>query len=195
MRLFIALDIDDCIREKISRFVEGVRNFSPDARWVKEESLHLTLKFIGEQADEKVEAIQHSLAGISAGTLEIHFRGYGFFPNPKSARVFWVGMKAGVELGALATAIDDKMPALGISKEERAFSPHLTLARISGGSGSPRWRKGDGPNRTFQHLQEKLSALPEPEFGSMTAREFFLYQSQLSPKGSKYTKLARFPLG
>lgn len=194
MRLFIALDIDDCIRERISRFVEGVRNFSPDARWVKEESLHVTLKFIGEQADEKVEAIQQSLGGISAGAPEIHFRGYGFFPNPKSARVFWVGMKAGPELAALAAAIDDRMPALGISKEERAFSPHLTLARISGGSGSPRWRKGDGPNRTFQHLQEKLSALPEPEFGSMTAREFFLYQSQLSPKGSKYTKLARFPL-
>ena len=195
MRLFIALDIDDAIRERIGRFVDGVRNFAPDARWVKKESLHVTLKFIGEQPDEKVEAIQQSLGGISAGTPEIHFRGYGFFPNPKSARVFWVGMKAGPELAALAAAIDDRMPALGISKEERAFSPHLTLARISGGSGSPRWRKGDGPNRTFQHLLERLSALPEPEFGSMTAREFFLYQSQLSPKGSKYTKLARFPLG
>lgn len=195
MRLFVALDIDDGIRERISRFVEGVRNFSPDARWVKEESLHITLKFIGEQDEEKVEAIQESLARISARAPEIHFRGYGFFPNPKSARVFWVGMKAGAELGALATAIDEKMPALGISKEERAFSPHLTLARISGGSGSPRWRRGDGPNRTFQRVQEKLWALPEPEFGSMTAREFFLYQSQLSPKGSKYTKLARFPLG
>ena len=98
MRLFIALDIDDDIRERISRFIEGVRNFSPDARWVKEESLHITLKFIGEQDDEKVEAIQRSLAGISAGAPEIHFRGYGFFPTPKSARVFWVGMKAGAEL-------------------------------------------------------------------------------------------------
>ena len=195
MRLFIALDIDDSIRERISRFVEGVRNFSPDARWAKEESLHITLKFIGEQGEEKVGVIQQSLAGISARAPEIHFRGYGFFPNPKSARVFWVGMKAGPELVALATAIDDRMPSLGISKEERTFSPHLTLARISGGSGSPRWRKGDRPNRTFQHLQEKLSALPEPEFGSMAAREFFLYQSQLSPKGSKYSKLARFALG
>jgi RNA 2',3'-cyclic 3'-phosphodiesterase len=195
MRLFIALDIDDGIRERISRFVEGIRNFSPDARWVREESLHITLKFIGEQADEKVEVIQRSLDGISARPPEIHFCGYGYFPNPKSARVFWVGMKVGPELGALATAIDDRMPALGISREERAFSPHLTLARISGGSGSPRWRKGDGSNRTFQRLQEQLSALPEPEFGSMTAREFFLYQSQLSPKGSKYSKLARFPLG
>jgi RNA 2',3'-cyclic 3'-phosphodiesterase len=195
MRLFVALDIDDSIRERISRFVEGVRNFAPEARWVKEESLHITLKFIGEQSGEKIDAIKQSLAGVSATPAEIHFRGYGFFPTPKSARVFWVGMAGGPALADLATAIDDRMPALGIPKEERAFSPHLTLARSSGGSGAPRWRQGDGPKRTFQRLQEKLSALPGPEFGTMTAREFFLYQSQLSPKGSKYTKLARFPLG
>jgi 2'-5' RNA ligase len=194
MRLFIALDFDDAIRERISRFVGGVRNFAPDARWLKGESLHVTLKFIGEQPDDKVEAIKQSLAEISAKTTEIYFRGYGFFPTAKSARVFWIGMEGGPELAALATAIDERMPALGISKEDRAFSPHLTLARGSGGSGSPRWRKGDGPNRIFQRLQEKLSALPAPEFGTMTPREFFLYRSQLSPKGSKYTKLAKFPL-
>ena len=194
MRLFIALDIVDAIRGRIGRFLEGVRNFAPDARWVRDESLHVTLKFIGELPDEKIEALKASLAGISAGASEIHFRGYGFFPTPKSARVFWAGMEAGPELAALAAAIDEKMPALGIAKEERAFSPHLTLARSAGGSGSPRFRKGDGPNRTFQYLQEKLAALPTPEFGTMTPREFFLYQSQLSPKGSKYTKLARFAL-
>ena len=86
------------------------------------------------------------------------------------------------------------MPSLGIPKEDRAFSPHLTLARGAGRSASPRRSKSDAPNRTFQRLQEKLAALPTPEFGTMTAREFFLYQSQLSPKGSKYTKLARFDL-
>ena len=109
-------------------------------------------------------------------------------------RVFWVGLEAGPPLAALAASIDDKMASLGIAKEDRAFSPHLTLARAAGGSGTPRWRKGDSPNRTFQRLQEKLVALPAPEFGTMTAREFFLYQSQLSPKGSKYTKLAIFDL-
>ena len=86
------------------------------------------------------------------------------------------------------------MAPLGIPKEDRAFSPHLTLARGAGRSGSPRRHKADVPNRTFQRLQEKLAALPSPEFGTMTARDFFLYQSQQSPKGSKYTKLARFDL-
>jgi len=193
MRLFIALDIDDPIRERITRFVDQVRNFSPDACWVKPESLHVTLKFIGEQPDDVVEMIKQALKDASAAT-EITFRGYGYFPTPKSARVFWIGMESGPQLAQLAAAIDERMATLGIKKEDRAFSPHLTLARAAG-SGSPRWRKGDGPNRAFSYLQEKLSALPVPEFGTMTPREFFLYQSQLSPKGSKYTKLARFSLG
>ena len=195
MRLFIALDIDDTIRERISRFVDGVRNFSPDARWVKPESLHVTLKFIGEQPDDAVGKIKQALADVSAATAEIKFHGYGFFPTPKSARVFWIGMESGPQLAQLAAVIDETMAGLGIKQEGRAFSPHLTLARAAGGSGSPRWRKGDGANRAFSYLQEKLSALPAPEFGTMTPREFFLYQSQLSPKGSKYTKLAKFPLG
>ena len=194
MRLFIALDIDDAIRERIARFVDGVRNFAPDARWVKPESLHVTLKFIGERPNAAVENIRQALAGVSAGSTDILFRGYGFFPTPKSARVFWIGMEVGPQLASLASTIDDKLEALGISKEERAFNPHLTLARSAGGSGSPRWRRGDGANAAFQLLQEKLPALAMPEFGTMTPREFYLYQSQLSPKGSKYTKLASFTL-
>ncbi|HKT88847.1 MAG TPA: RNA 2',3'-cyclic phosphodiesterase [Candidatus Sulfotelmatobacter sp.] len=194
MRLFLALDIDDVIRERIARFVEGVRNFVPGARWVHPESLHVTLKFIGEQPESALLALKQTLSQVGVPACEIRFQGYGFFPTPKSARVFWIGMQAGPELATLAAAIDDKMPALGIPKEDRAFSPHLTLARGRGGSGSPRRRREDKPNRVFQLLQEKLAALPSPEFGTMTPREFFLYQSQLSPKGSKYTKLERFPL-
>jgi 2'-5' RNA ligase len=194
MRLFIALDIDDAIRERIARFVEGVQGFAPDARWTKPESMHITLKFIGEQPEPAVEQIKLALRSVNASATEIHFRGFGFFPTAKSARVFWVGMEAKPQLAPLASAIDEKIAALGVAKEDRAFSPHLTLARGSGGSGAPRWRKGDGPNRTFTHLLEKLASLPPPEFGTMTPREFFLYQSQLSLQGSKYTRLERFAL-
>jgi RNA 2',3'-cyclic 3'-phosphodiesterase len=191
MRLFIALDIDDAIRERITRFMEGVRGFAPDAHWVKPESLHVTLKFIGEEPDDFIPRIKDSLNTVRVSATQIHFRSHGFFPTTL-ARVFWVGMEADPQLALLARAIDDTMPPLGIPKEARAFSPHLTLAR--GGSGSPHRHKRDAPNFTFKLLQEKLSALPVPEFGTMTAREFFLYQSRLSPKGSTYTKLARFPL-
>lgn len=196
MRLFLALDIDDQIRERIARFVDGVLSFAPDARWVKPESLHLTLKFIGEQPETAQDRIKHAMAGVQVPAPEIHFRSFGFFPTANAARVFWIGMESGLQLQALAAAIDDKMPSLGIAKEDRAFSPHLTLARGAGGrsSGSPRRRKDDRTNRTFQILQKKLVALPAPEFGTMTPREFFLYQSQLSSKGSTYTKLAKFAL-
>jgi RNA 2',3'-cyclic 3'-phosphodiesterase len=194
MRLFVALDIEEEIRGRIARFVEGVQGFAPEARWVKPESLHVTLKFIGEQPDAAMARIKEALATIHAQGTEIHFRGYGFFPTAKSARVFWVGMEAGPELGSLAATIDEETATLGIPTEERAFSPHLTLARAAGRSGSPGRMRGDRSNRVFQRLQEKLAALPAPEFGSMTARDFFLYQSQLSPKGSKYSKLERYVL-
>lgn len=194
MRLFVALDIDNEIRNRITRFLEGVQPFAPDARWAKPESLHVTLKFIGEQPEAALDDLKRALNTISGNVGEIHFRGYGFFPTPKSARVFWIGMQAGSELAQLATAIDAQMPALGVAKETRPFSPHLTLARAPGGSGAPHRRKSDKPNRVFQRLQEKLAALPTPEFGTMTPHEFFLYRSHLSPKGSTYTKLQLFAL-
>jgi 2'-5' RNA ligase len=192
MRLFVALDIDDDIRCRIARFIEGVGEFAPDARWVRPESLHVTLKFIGEKDADETEAIKRVLETILAGVVEMNFRGYGFFPGARAPRVFWAGIEAGPKLTSLAATVDETLAQLDIPKEQHAFSPHLTLAR--GGAGSARGRKGDGQNRSLARLQEKLAALPAPEFGTMTAREFFLYQSQLSPSGSKYTKLARFDL-
>jgi 2'-5' RNA ligase len=193
MRVFVALDIDDAIRARLEQFLDGVRGFSPEARWVRPESMHLTLKFIAEKPCDTVEEIKKALGGIRAGAIEISFRGYGFFPTSKAPRVFWVGIGAGPELTALAKSVDEATAALGVLKEEHAFSPHLTLAR-RGGSGAPRWRKGDRENAVFQRLQEKLAAMPALEFGTMTARAFFLYQSQLMRGGARYTKMARFGL-
>jgi RNA 2',3'-cyclic 3'-phosphodiesterase len=194
MRVFVAVDIDDAIRERITRFLEGVRGFAPDARWVQPESLHLTLKFIGEKSEEEVERVRSELATIEASRFEMNIRGYGFFPGARAPRVFWVGIDGGPKLTSLAAVVDETLARLNIPKEEHAFTPHLTLARDAGRSGSARKRKGDHPNRCFQHLQEKLTSLPSPELGTMTAREFFLYRSQLSPRGSTYTKLAGFAL-
>ena len=194
MRVFIALDIEDAIRDRISRFMDGVREFAPDARWVRPESLHVTLKFIGEKSAEAVEQIKEALAAVKGQAVEMGFRGHGFFPTAKSAPVFWVGIESGPALASLANAVDDVTAGLGIPKEERAFNAHLTLARGGGGSGSPRRQNGGRPSKNFQRLQEKLSALSASDFGTMTAHEFFLYQSQLSRGGSRYTKIARFAL-
>jgi RNA 2',3'-cyclic 3'-phosphodiesterase len=194
MRIFIALDIDDSIRQRILRFLEDVRGFAPEARWVRAESLHVTLKFIGEKRPEEIEQIKHALSGIHADPFDVTFRGYGFFPTATSARVFWVGIEAPTALAKLATAVDEATAALGLPREEHPFNPHLTLARGGRGSGDPRRRKEDAPNQNFRTLQEKLSRLPTPEFGTMAAREFFLYESQLMPGGSRYSKIARFAL-
>ena len=192
MRLFVALDIPDDIRAKISTFIAGVRGFAPDVRFVAPESLHVTLKFIGEQPDDKFAAIKDALAAVKGETMDVSFRGVGFFPTAKSARVFWIGIEAGESLPRLAAAIDAALEPLGIEREQRAFSPHLTLARS--GSGRPQRGRGDRPNRLFTVLQDRLAQMPPSDFGTMTAREFFLYLSKLSPKGAQYTKLERFAL-
>ena len=194
MRLFVALDIDDDIRSRIARFLDGVRGFAPDARWVRPESLHVTLKFIGEKSDDEVEKIKRALEAITADAFEMNIRGYGFFPGARLPRVFWVGIEAGAKLTSLAAVVDQQLATINIPKEEHAFNPHLTLARGGGELRSRSKKKGDGASRGFQRVQEKLAALSTPEFGTMTAREFFLYRSQLSPDGSKYTKLAGFAL-
>jgi len=192
MRIFVALDIDDAIRRRIEQLMDGVREFAPDVRWIKPESLHVTLKFIGEQPLEVVDRIKEALSGIKVGAFSVSFREYGFFPTARSARVFWVGIEGGTELKRLAAAIEAACLPLGIGKEDREFSPHLTLAR--GGSGAPGRQKEDKVNRRFAKLQEKLSVLSSPEFGTMSAREFFLYESKISRDGARYSKIEKFDL-
>src|SRR5581483_1627443 len=194
MRIFIAVDIDPEIRERIREFVEQVRGNAPDARWVSGESLHVTLKFICDKPDSEVRRIEAALGSIQAERFRLSFRGAGFFPTPKAARVFWVGVGAEPDLAGLAKTIDDSLASLGIAKEARAFSPHLTLARGRNGSGAPGWHQGDRHSRQFANLQAYLEKHLPPDFGTMTAREFFLYQSQLSSKGARYIKIARFEL-
>ena len=194
MRIFVALDIDDEIRRRITRFVEGVREFASDARWVRPESMHITLKFIGEKPPEAVEQIRAGLRTVRGTPFELAFRGHGFFPTASSARVFWIGIEAGRELPDLAASVDASLTTLGIPREDRPFSPHLTLARGGGRSGSPKRQKDDRRNSVFKKLQEKLVPMPQPQFGSMTARAFYLYESKLGPGGSKYTKIDSYPL-
>jgi len=192
MRLFVALDLDPAIRERLALFLEGVQEFAPEARWARAESLHLTLKFIGEMDAARLDEARGALALVEGEVSEVRVRGTGFFPTAKSARVFWVGVEADAGLAALAPAVEDALEPLGVERERRAFSPHLTLART--GSGRPSRGREDRVNANFRRLQEKLAAMPEPDFGAMAPREFFLYQSKLSPAGAMYTRLAAFPL-
>jgi len=190
MRLFVAIDLDEPIRQRIVGFVEGISGFAPDVRWMKPEALHLTLKFIGEFSEPKVEELKTALTNVKSSPFDISFSGTGFFPTAKAARVFWIGVHVDERLQKLAAAVDDAVAKLGVEREARAYTPHLTLARA--GSGRPTRGKEDKANNRFQKLRERLEKMPPPDFGTMTAREFYLYQSKLSPRGSEYTKLERF---
>src|SRR5687767_3279377 len=106
MRLFVAIDLDPEIRERVAGYVNGLENLVPDARWTPPEAWHLTLKFIGEVDEQLLAKIKEQLARVSAAPAAIRFRGIGFFPTARSARVFWAGVEADSNLAALAEAVE-----------------------------------------------------------------------------------------
>lgn len=185
MRIFIALDIPAEIREHMLQYTERARSLAPEARWARPEGLHVTLKFIGEVIDAKVEEIKTALAAVKTVPFAVKFESVGFFPSPKSPRVFWIGVEGGPALSQLAALIDDATNKLGFAKEERAYSPHLTLARAA---------SGPGTHHELRPLASLLESEAPPQFGTMSAREFFLYQSRPQRGGAKYTKLQRYGL-
>ena len=113
----------------------------------------------------------------------------------KRPRVFWIGIAASPQLAALAKLVDDATAGLGVCKGGTRVEPALHIGARRG-SGAPQLRQGDRPNPVFQRLQEKLAAMRALQFGTMTAREFFLYQSQPMQGGARYTEItAHFGLG
>lgn len=190
MRLFVALDIDSDIRKKIAEFRDKMRPYAPDVRWVGPETFHITLQFLGET--QKLDEIKQALQTVRGSSVSLAFRGTGFFPNPKSPRVFWLGIESDEHLHRLAGSIRDALQPLGFQSDHGPFTPHLTLARA--GSGRPKPVRGEHPAAGLRTVGIKLESEPAIDFGTMTAREFCLYQSLLSPAGAKYTKLATYPL-
>jgi 2'-5' RNA ligase len=189
MRLFVALDIDPAIRQRLAEFVNDLRAHVPGVRFVGPQTFHVTLKFIGESS--RLDELKSALAAVRGPSVELTFRDCGFFPNPQRPRVFWVGIEAGTELQQLADQIDRALRPLGVASEPGPYKPHLTLARA--GSGNPKGR-GAGAESGLPSVRQYLIGKTPPEFGRMTAHEFILFQSVLSPQGATYTPLARYPL-
>lgn len=182
MRLFVALDIPEEVRRSIAELVEKLRPAVRGARWARVEGTHVTLKFIGEVAPEKLGGIEAALVSVGPpGAIEMRFRKVGFFPNERHPRVFWAGIDAPPALADLAAQVEQRLEPLGIPRETRPFRPHLTLARFNSLQGLP-------------ELQAALGKLAPFEFGAARAEEFYLYQSRLKPGGAEYTRLRTFPL-
>jgi len=190
MRLFVALDIDPDVRDHIGAFRTQMRVLAPEVRWVGPETFHVTLQFLGET--KKLDEIRHALQRVRCAPTQLAFRGAGFFPNSKAPRVLWIGIESDENLQTLAAEVARAMRPLGFERDASPYTPHLTLARS--GSGRPRPLRWERPASGLQRVRDELPKLPQPDFGTMTAHQFFLYESHLSPAGPRYEKRAEYPL-
>jgi len=180
MRLFIAIDLPTQIRKALGDIQHDLRPLTDSARWVAPESIHITLKFLGEVPEKQLEDIDTALTGLSWKPFNITVHGVGFFPGNRSPRVFWAGMEAPTMKG-LAEELDSRMERLGFEKEKRAFRPHITLARAR-------------DTRIDSALVTGASQYQEHDFGAFTADRVFLIKSTLKPSGAVYEKLKEYLL-
>jgi len=180
VRLFVALEIPGTVRDNLATLIDDLRKAAPKARWVRAETIHVTLKFIGEAPQERLESIRAVLSGVrSDHAVELRFHGLGFFPDAKRPNVLWAGIEASPNLPALAAKIESSLEPLGFAREKRPYVPHLTLARFQ----SPRML--DALRVTFAERSAR-------DWGAFQTREFTLFESKLKPSGAEHTALASF---
>ena len=186
MRCFVAIDVSDDVRQALARLLAGIRTAAPraDVRWVEVEKVHVTLKFLGAVADERVPAVSDALADTVRDFDEIQLAagGLGGFPTLRRPRVLWAGITSGVpELAALAAAVDGATARLGFPPEDRPFRAHLTLGRVR----SPRGADA---------LAKAIAAAGAPVLGEWVASEVVVYESRLRPTGALYLPVSRHAL-
>jgi RNA 2',3'-cyclic 3'-phosphodiesterase len=181
MRVFIAIELPEELRNRLAREQSRLRAVATGARWTRPEGIHLTLKFLGEISDDQVAQVRKALEEIKTfEPFTVHAKGFGFFPDARRPRVFWAGLDAPPELAQLAARVESAMTPLGFAPENRAFSPHLTLARFKVPRPQPK-------------LQELLAGQSDVTLGDIEVSEFYLWESKLSPQGAQYRKVACFP--
>jgi RNA 2',3'-cyclic 3'-phosphodiesterase len=181
-RIFVAIDISEEARRKASEYIESLRRRFPASRvgWDKSEKLHLTLKFLGETSDaqlaELTKAVEKAAREISSFKLRI--ADTGVFPSRRKARVLWLGVEDEKEsLRKLNEALENECERHGLTREKRDFKAHLTIARL---------REPEKSRSLVEaHLQEEFAAI---EF---EVSEIVIYQSELSPQGSRYTIVSK----
>jgi 2'-5' RNA ligase len=180
VRLFVALEIPAEVRDNLATLIRELRAVDAHPRWVRPENLHVTLKFIGAAAPEKLEAILSALASVrSDAPVVLNFHGLGFFPGEKRPRVFWARMESSPNLKTLANDVDVALEKTGVARDTRAFSPHLTLARFN-------------DERLSEKLRGAIRERAGNEFGKLETSEFHLIESKLKRDGAEYARVASF---
>jgi len=178
-RTFFAVELSQEIRAGVRRIQQGLQGNAAGVRWVRPEGIHLTLRFLGEVAADRIEGIvrqaEHSVQTLNPFMIGI--RGCGGFPTAKNPRIIWIGVEdPSGALKALQGRIEAGMVNLGFLSEERGYTPHLTLGRLHPGKGQ-------------RMIAQALETIKESDLGQMEVREICLFRSHLKPTGAEYTKL------
>ena len=179
MRLFLAIDLPQDIRLRLDRLLAALR---PEAliKWSPLDNLHITTKFIGEWPEKRLRELHQALIQLAPrNPFQIELRDLGWFPNKRLPRVFWAGVCGGEPLEALARETEECLTELGIKREERRFSPHLTLARI----------KSPVPLSRFQ---KKIDEMQPVVIGGFAADNFQLYRSDPGSSSSIYRSVREY---
>jgi 2'-5' RNA ligase len=184
IRSFVAISIPDTILERIEESISDLRDLGLEARFSKVQSIHLTLKFLGNVNQERiplvVTALQEGVQEASSFALTVHE--LGVFPNLRKPRVVWAGIEQDQRLTALQQRVEACLQPLGFEAERRSFHPHLTLARLKS-------------RRNLSALLCHLEGVGETfHAGRFGVEEIHLFQSILRPEGAQYHRLASFPL-
>jgi 2'-5' RNA ligase len=184
MRLFVALEIPEAVRENLTalqiEIQKTLQDRKAELRWVRSENFHVTLKFIGEASTEELPAIMEELRGVRPdGAVKANFRGLGYSWNARRGGVFWATMQSSDFLKMLTAQINRRLERLGISADERDFLPHLTLARFK-------------HHNALLVVRSAVAENTDRDIGSLQAEEFHLMKSILGPGGSKYSAMASF---
>jgi RNA 2',3'-cyclic 3'-phosphodiesterase len=180
MRLFTGIAIAPHVLGNLARVLKELRPLAP-LTWSPVDNLHITSKFIGEWADDRLTELEDVLEQIEPPPVfDVRIANFGYFPNPHNPRAFFAAVHAGPTLATIAKQIEDAVKPLGVAREDRPYAPHLTLARI---------KKED-----IRELREHIAKMTNFDFGTFQVSEFHLYMSKTGPKGSVYTKLASYPL-
>lgn len=185
MRLFVALDIPEAVRQNLAAMRRDFPAIASQLRWVPPQNFHVTLKFIGSVPPEKLPPIIEALRRVSlVDRVQLRIRGVGWLVNAKTGVMLFAFVQDSKPLTALATAIDQQLERLGFTPEHRTFMPHLTLVRAS----------RDLPANFQTALRELAEQHKQYDFGSVTPEEFHLMESKTLPAGPIYSKIQSFPL-
>jgi len=184
IRTFIAIDLPEATRQGLAAVREQLKQSRAGVRWVKPDSIHLTLKFLGNISPAQVEDIAAAAAQEvrDEPPITLGAAGLGAFPSRRKPRVIWIGMEGEVQrLTRLQARVENALEPLGFVREKRVFRPHLTIGRVK-------------DHRRLQAPIDAMTTLELPEFDSFDVTEIILYKSDLRPTGAIYTKLHRIPL-